>query len=296
MAIPAEQLETWSHLGSEAQSRDTYATIKRALEAKESPYADKVFTVFLQGSYGNDTNIHTDSDVDIVITLHSCFHYEFFDSSTGDKANFKLIPAPYCYDEFKRDVLAWLQDQYQQSTKPGNKAIKIAASGARRNADVLVSTDFRNYYRYKNDSDEQHYEGICFFDRNNAKIVNYPKMHSANLTTKHQNTRQWFKPIVRIFKNMKCKLVDDGMIASDLAPSYYIDGLLYNVPNEQFGLSYQNSVLNCLNWLTAADRSDFLCANERYYLLREGSPVTWRAAKCTEFLQAASKLWNQWRA
>jgi hypothetical protein len=121
-------------------------------------------------------------------------------------------------------------------------------------------------------------------------------MHSDNLRTKHQNTKQWLKPVVRIFKNIRCKLVDDEVIASDLAPSYYIEGLLYKVPDAQFGGSYENSVLNCLNWLAAADRSDFLCANERYYLLREGSPVTWRAAKCTEFLQAARTLWNTWKA
>jgi hypothetical protein len=294
MAIPEAQLDTWSHQGSVVQSRDTYAAVKRTLEEKKSPYAGKVFTVFLQGSYGNDTKIYAESDVDIVIQLHSCFFYEFFKSAEGDKANFKPDPASYCYDEFKRDVLAWLKQQYQGSVTPDNKAIKIAADGGRRSADVLVSTDFRNYYRYKGSSDEKHYEGICFFDKNNTQIVNYPKMHSDNLTSKHQNTQQWFKPVVRIFKNLKCELVEDGIIAFDIAPSYYLEGLLYNVPNEQFGLSYQNSVQNCLNWLTVADRSDFLCANERYYLLRESSPVTWRAAKCTKFLQAANELWNQW--
>src|SRR5262249_11357133 len=124
--------------------------------------------------------------------------------------------------------------------KAGNKAIKIAAGAGRRSADVVVSTEFRNFYRYKSKNDELHYEGICFFDRNDTKIVNYPKMHSDNLSRKHQSTRQWFKPVVRIFKNIKSELVNDGQIAVDLAPSYYIEGLLYNVPDEQFGLSYAN--------------------------------------------------------
>lgn len=296
MSIPEKQLETWSHQGSVAQSRDTYAAIKRTLESGRSPYNEKVFSVCLQGSYGNDTNIYAESDVDIVITLHSCFYYDFFESAAADKANFKPNPAAYCFDEFKRDVLAWLQEQYKGSVTSDNKAIKIAAGAGRRNADVVVSTEFHNFYRYKSENDELHYEGICLFDRNDTRIVNYPKMHSDNLTKKHQSTRQWFKPVVRIFKNMKCKLVEDRLIAPDLAPSYYIEGLLYNVPDEQFGLSYANSVSNCLSWLTAADRSDFLCANERYYLLRESSLVTWRAAKCTQFLQAANNLWGKWPA
>lgn len=57
MAVPESQLETWSHQGSISQSSSTYATIKRAIEASDTKYADKDYEVFLQGSYGNDTNI-----------------------------------------------------------------------------------------------------------------------------------------------------------------------------------------------------------------------------------------------
>jgi hypothetical protein len=55
MAIPEAQLDTWSHQGSVTQSATTYNSIKNILEAKDSPYSGKNFTVFLQGSYGNDT-------------------------------------------------------------------------------------------------------------------------------------------------------------------------------------------------------------------------------------------------
>jgi hypothetical protein len=67
LAIPESQLETWSHQGAIVGSRTTYATIKNLLESAATPYAGKLFKVFLQGSYGNDTNIFTESDVDIVI-------------------------------------------------------------------------------------------------------------------------------------------------------------------------------------------------------------------------------------
>ena len=33
MAIPETQLDTWSHQGAMTQSKDTYATVKRALES-----------------------------------------------------------------------------------------------------------------------------------------------------------------------------------------------------------------------------------------------------------------------
>ncbi len=114
------------------------------------------------------------------------------------------------------------------------------------------------------------------------------------LIPKQQVTNGWFKPMVRVLKNLRGKLVEDEMIEADVAPSYYIEGLLYNVPNEKFGKSYGDSFVNCMNWILEADRSEFLCANEQYYLLREGSPITWRDSKCTEFLAAACDLWKQW--
>jgi hypothetical protein len=83
------------------------------------------------------------------------------------------------------------------------------------------------------------------------------------------------------------------MIEAGVAPSYYIEGLLYNVPKEKFGKSYFDSFVNCMSWIWEADRSKFLCANEQYYLLRENSPVTWRESKCTQFLTAARDLWNR---
>ena len=53
--------------GSVTQSKNTYEIIKAALESVDAKYKSRNFKVFLQGSYGNDTNIYAESDVDIVI-------------------------------------------------------------------------------------------------------------------------------------------------------------------------------------------------------------------------------------
>ena len=73
MAISEQQLQTWSHQGSVRGSSETYQVIKAALEDRSAPYAGHGFEVFLQGSYGNDTNIYAESDVDIVICLTEVF-------------------------------------------------------------------------------------------------------------------------------------------------------------------------------------------------------------------------------
>ena len=280
MAIPEAQLETSSHQGSVKQSRDTYATIKSALEANDAPYAGKDYASFLQGSYGNDTNIYADSDVDIVIRLYFTDLSEL-PQDEKHAYNRARSPAEYTLADFNGDVFAQLKKKFGSDVTQGSKAIYIKANGNRRNADVLPAAQLRRYYRFKSFADQSYAEGICFFAKDGTRIENFPKQHSENCTTKHQGTRQWFKPTVRIYKNLRNRMIDEGLIDEGLAPSYYLEGLLYNVPADRFGGTQVQNFTDTLNWLLAADRSDFVCANELFYLLREGSPVTWRAGSCT---------------
>lgn len=297
MAIPEAQLETWSHQGSITQSAETYNTIKRVLEHDGTPYAGKSVKVFLQGSYGNDTNIYAESDVDIVIHSNEAFYYDVSPMTPPEQAAFHAAypdPASYGYTKFKEDVIKVLNAQYGNDVVVGPKAISIAASGSRRKADVIAAVQYRRYLSFRGYQNQHFEEGICFYTADGAQIANYPRQHSANLTRKHQSSGQWFKPLARIMKNARERLKDAKAIAADLAPSYYIEGLLYNVPPEHFGPTYARSLDNCLAWLGAVDRSDFVCANEQYYLLREGYPVTWREAKCAQFIAALKNLRDRW--
>ena len=76
MAIPEMDLTTMATIGAQKTSKDTYATVKLALDDAEAGYHSKDYSVFLQGSYGNDTNIIKESDVDVVIRLNSAFTYD----------------------------------------------------------------------------------------------------------------------------------------------------------------------------------------------------------------------------
>lgn len=297
MAIPESQLDTWSHQGSVTQSSTTYNTIKSVLEASTTPYAGKNFAVFLQGSYGNDTNIYAESDVDIVIRLDDCFQSDLSKLTQEEKAAYRSAfpDATYTHVDFKRDVLSTLRKQYGSAVKAGEKAIAIDSSGARRKADVIVAIQYRRYFKFRSSYDSEYVEGICFWNSKGELIANYPKQHLANLTTKHQNTSTWFKPMVRVFKNMRSRMVDDGLIESGIAPSYYIEGLLYNVPDAKLAYSYQDCVVNTLNWYRQeASKADLVCANEQYYLLRDGYHTCWNQLYCDAFVEAAITLWNEW--
>ncbi|MGB8543112.1 MAG: nucleotidyltransferase [Candidatus Acidiferrales bacterium] len=296
--IPLAQLITWSSQGAIATSRDTYATVKAALEDANANYTDWNFKVFLQGSYGNDTNIWAESDVDVVIRYDGAYYHDIEERPLDEKmAYYAAFPnkGTYSYADFKEHARLALVSAFEKSVKPGTKAIRIEASGSRRKADVIVAFQYRRYYKFKSIYDENHVTGMCFYLSDGTQVANYPNQHSQNLTTKHQATGNKFKPMIRIFKNLRSKVIEDGLIAEGTAPSYYIEGLLYNVPDDRFAGDYQDVTLNILKWLyDTPDRTEFVCANNQYYLLRDNSQTCWACADGANFINAAIKLWNKW--
>jgi hypothetical protein len=296
VAIPEAQLERWAKQGPTGQFTDTYETIRQTLHGANAPYAAREFSTFLQGSYANDTNVYADSDVDIVMRLDEIYYTDLDRLPPADKElhDSQRAIANYTLPAFKAEVLAWLSQKFSGVTQ-GKKAILIPGNGNRRDADVLVCALLRRYHKFRGWNDQTYVEGIRFFASDGTAIDNFPKQHSANCTTKHGVTKSWFKPTVRIFKNIRNKLIDDNKIPEGLAPSYFIEGLLYNVPDHRYGGNYTLNVADVLKWLlTASDKSNFLCANEQFYLFRGPAAVIWSPQKCDQFLIACATLWDNW--
>lgn len=296
MAIPESQLEIWSHPGSVTQSAQTYDVIQKVLNDSTSPYYSKDFSIFLQGSYGNDTNVYRDSDVDVVIRLNQTYYSDTNSLTPDAKTNYDkaFSLATYAYADFKADVLAWLQKKFSADVKPGKKAIFIKGSGDRRDADVLVCAQHRRYRGSSTGVDAQYDEGIAFWTSDGTEIVNFPTKHSENCTAKHQNTSQRFKRMVRVYKNMRNRMIDDKYIADGVAPSYFIEGMLWNVPADKFVQSYEDSFVNTFNWVLNADKTKLACANDLHWLVRDNLNVCWSTANFDAYLAAAKKYWNEW--
>lgn len=296
MAIPESQLDTWSHQGSVTQSSDTYQPIKNTLDHSDAPYHSKTYSIFLQGSYGNDTNVWKESDVDIVIRLEQVYYADTSRLTPPAKTNYDnaFVKAPYGWKEFKPEVLAWLEKRYGSAVDEGKRAITIAAGGSRRDADVIVSANCRRYRKDSNGTDDQFDLGMCFWTTDGEQIENLPKQHSENCTTKHKNTTQWFKPLVRIFKNMRNRMIDDGVLKAGVAPSYFVEGMVWNAPNDKFGTSYAASVENILGWLESAKRDDLVCASYMHWLVRDGTHTSLATANFDSYLKAIRKYWNDW--
>ncbi len=66
------------------------------------------------------------------------------------------------------------------------------------------------------------------------KIYSFPDQHYANGVKKNDDTSRSYKSVVRILKNVRNKLVEDGKIAKDSISSFFIESLVWNVPDSHF--------------------------------------------------------------
>ena len=293
MAYSETQLQTWSHQGSKAQSAATYDTIRRVLEDPAAPFANRFFDIFLQGSYGNDTNIYADSDVDIVICLTSVY---YGDTSNLDQSQRSLYdslfsPATYSWREFRNEVLSWLKTKFGSAVVDGKKAIFVCGNGQRRDADVLVCAEHRRYNSYGAAYSTDYHTGIVFWLPSGTDIVNFPRQHHDNCVAKHQNSHMRFKPNVRVVKNYRNALIDAGVLGNGVAPSYFLEGLLWNMPNPRFETSFTSTMNNFIDWVRSADPSQLSCANNLYWLVRDGVPVCWPSSNFRAYVAAIQSDW-----
>jgi len=288
MGILESQLETWSHQGAVTTAKATHESIRNALDSYEWPNGVD-FEVYLQGSYKNDTNIREDMDVDLVVQLNSIFHSNL---SEEQKRYLRLSSVSYGWNDFRSDVLSALKGYYGSLTiTEGNKSIKVKSSSGRLPADVVACAQYRKYINLKS---YDYVEGMTFWTRKESRqVINYPKIHYDNGVKKHQNTNNQYKPAVRMFKNIRNYLEENYHISNSLAPSYFLECLLYNVPNINFGDSYQNVFCNIVNWPNKANLVDFVCQNEQLKLF-DNTPEQWSIYNARIFIQKLIELWNNW--
>ena len=96
-----------------------------------------------------------------------------------------------------------------------------------------------------------------------------------------------------MFKAARNRLVDKGVLTKDDAPSYFIECLLYNVPDGLFAPKLAPTHLGVLTWLKSARLNDFQCQNGQL-LLFGPQPEQWSVKKARAFVKALQKMWATW--
>jgi hypothetical protein len=116
---------------------------------------------------------------------------------------------------------------------------------------------------------------------------------TVNLTKKHQLTDGKLKPMNRIFKNMRTRMWEIGIIGDGVAPSYFIEGLLYNAPEILFdGNTLQKTVERLINFAEISDATQLVCANYQHWLVRDGLSTSWPTANYKRFVSGLRDFWT----
>jgi hypothetical protein len=299
MAIPETQLETWSNPGAVVSSQATHTSVRAALHADTSRIKNMNFEIYLQGSYRSDTNVRSDSDVDIVVQLNSTFgHNALALPSDQYRAFLTSYPtiATYNWPDFRADVLRSLKAYYGQGgVTEGSRCLRVSAGVGRLTADVIPALVYYGYGFFYGQNAQSHVEGIQFQDRNGRTIVNYPKVHYENGVSKNseQQTNGWFKPTVRMIKNARTCASERGLLNCDDAPSYFVDCLVWNVPDSAFGGSYRDTYFRAVKWMLGANLGTLYCRNGIVSLFGP-SPEQWSQASASRLIGALASLWDRW--
>lgn len=301
MAIPEKQLQTWSNQGAVQSSAVTHKSVESCI--KKGNWNDDVrYVTYLQGSYPNYTNIYGNSDVDLVVEFRSIFskNLSALTESQKEQFNSDYSDAKYSLASFKKVVIKQLQECYGgNNIEVGNKAILVKGNGSRLDCDVVVCNPYRKYISYLPNS-ENYIEGILFqTEKTNKTIINYPKVHLKNGSIKNEqeNTRGNFKQTVRVLKNIKASMVAKEYISKTLAPSYFLECLIYNSDNRNFrNSSYSEITAAIINQFS----SDLDNGNMENYFVQNGQrklfgleDQQWDINDASTFVKQLIKFWNE---
>ena len=124
--------------------------------------------------------------------------------------------------------------------------------------------------------------------------MSYPEQHYWRGLKKEEATSRRFKRTVRMFKAARSLLVDRGALTKDDAPSYFIECLLYNVPDDLFKRKLAPTYTHILDWMKTSKLKDFQCQNGLVPLFGR-QREQWTVAKAQAFVKALQELWDTWR-
>ena len=296
MAIPENQLKVWAQPGTVKGAKNTHAAIRNALERHQWPEGVR-YRTYLQGSYRNNTHLRRQSDVDVVVELTSL---PVRDDSLLPDSQKRLLnarfPDPdYGWRRFRRDVIRAITASFGESrVREGKKTLKLVMESPQIPVDVVVAVRYLKYTKYSGRRSYKHTEGLGLYLPTESRwTVSYPHVHQRNGVEKEKATNWWFRRCIRMFKNARAQLVEEGKLGPDTARSYQLECLLYNVPDRLLRGSYQSAYSSVLCWLSRNDLSRFSCQNKLVPLF-DGTPDSWNERDARILIDVLVKQYEDW--
>ena len=196
--------------------------------------------IFIQGSYANNTNVKTKSDVDIAVIQEDIFTTEYRKNTAFPQSDslYGFVKAKPSDKTFKDEVLECLRNKFGNDVERKNKSIKVHGNTYRKDADTVPCRRYRDYRQNYGNDPLNYIGGVVIKADDGEIIINYPEQHIENGKNKNNNTNHYYKKFVRIMKKMRYLMEEssnyEDVTAAKNVNSFMLESLLWNVDNEWY--------------------------------------------------------------
>lgn len=223
--VEESTLTGWTGPSSDTEQDKQDRTERMIREAVDNHPAFNGCTlrVFAKGSYANNTNVKTDSDVDIAVECQDVEYWE--EAEDGLHTPGTPYRGPWTPEALRRELIAALRAKFPDQVDPsGAVAIAVHASTARVDADVVPC--FSYVYYTKGGGART---GTKIFRTDGSGFENFPDQQLENGRAKNHATGGAFKKAVRILRRVANRMESEGYHRA--VPSYFVECLVFNCPN-----------------------------------------------------------------
>lgn len=285
-----EKLSGWTGPSSATEQDKQDRTERMIREAiKEHPAFESCnLKVYAKGSYANNTNVRTDSDVDIAVQCGEAIYWD--EESPGVHPPTSTYKGIWTPAKLRAEVGVALRAKFPgQVDSSGSTAFKIDSNTARVEADVVPCFDYEYHF-----SSGYVRRGTKVFKKDGSFLRNYPTQQLENGRAKNNKTKQYYKKAVRIMKR-----VENAMFVEEVhrvVPSFFVECLVYNCPDDVFLRSTWTDTIRgvIVHIWEGLDGAEPSAASERWLEVNEckylfSSEQAWTRADGRDFAKAA---WN----
>ncbi len=226
-------------------------------------------TIYLQGSYASKTNIKFQSKIEVIVELNKTHEYDY---ETMQQSDMKFRDDFFINFEHYFDVRRFKQVLVDELKKLLNTKVIInpttilVPSSSKLQHAVDIFPCFK--YRFYNENGGSIRCKLVYDEKLDEHFLMFTNLHAVNGNLKDSMTQGNFKRIVRLMKNIVAISAREDKNIHPIR-GYYIECLLYNVPNEMYYSSdnkLSSVFLKIINWLNFANLNEFVCQNQIWSL------------------------------
>lgn len=209
-----------------------YAGTYAYYQELKSNYGSRKIKIFLQGSYANNTNVRSQSDVDIAVVEEDIFQTTYRSGANDSDYGFTTVDTRP--KSFKDEVEEALKQKFNYDVERRNKSIKINGNTYRKDADGVPCRRHKDFSSDYGNNPANYIGGILIVADSGERIINYPEQHIKNGKEKNTATNYYYKKMVRIMKKMRYIMEESGIESADKISSFALESLMWNIPNEKY--------------------------------------------------------------